>query len=261
MIAWKGLLKKEWQLIKFSIIINLIFLIVVPTIIYTASYYLGSRDFFTAMMVGLIFAHVFYLPALFFESLSKEGQTQLWLYNPNSVSKLILAKYIVCLGIFFFSLMMTILITYFASYQLNTGVPIFEMTTIAVSIVSIFNIVIIGSVLSLWILFLWTFYYSLANKPILKHLRWPFILVITLSAQIVSNIYESASFFKNFREFWVIKVEGFIYEINNSSWQFYIGPPEGGSIEISVITILIRLLIALLLFAISTWLLERKVEV
>lgn len=271
MVAWKGLLRKEWKLARVNVLIGFVILIVVPLFIYTVSRYLGDPAFFSSLMIGFVFAHIFYLPALFLAALNKEGSTQLWLYNPNSMTKMIFAKFVPSFVTFFISFTLTIMITLFITLSLDSffmkDISLSYETLLAISSISIFSIMIGAVFLSLWVLFLWTIYHSLARFQFLKKIRWILIFVLLMVVQIFNNWFRETDFYQQMKELWVIKFNGLYFqsEAGNQSFQFQIGPTGATGLadmmEISVINVIIQLLVALFMFYFSVWLLERKVEV
>lgn len=271
MTAWKGLLRKEWKLAKTNLFIGMVILCLVPIIIYTISHYLGDPAIFSSLMIGFVFAHIFYLPTLFLDALNKEGNSQLWLYNPNSMTKIIFAKFIPSFAIFFVSFIMTIIITFLATYRMDyfylRDTTLSNETLFAIASTSMFSIIIVSVFLSLWVLFYWTIYHSLAHFPLLKKIRWLIILAILVIVQIFYNWLQKTTFYQKIIQLWVVKFKGFYFqsETLNQSFQFQISPVGAtGSMkmmEISVMNGILQLFVALFLFYISIWLLERKVEV
>lgn len=267
MIAWKGLIKKEWKLQRPNLFIAMVVLIVIPLIGYTVSRYFGEVTLFPTLMIGFIFAHIFILPILFLDALNKEGKTQLWLYNPNRVMKLVLAKFICSFTIFFISVSITSLITYVVSRKTPTmwKTNVSEEALVAFSSMSIVSFLIITIFLSLWVLFLWAVYHTLGRILWLKKIRWFLIFILLLAVNMFNNWIQRVALYQKLLQLWVIKWKGFYFEVTEHSFSFRIGSMEAaeatGMLEISVISLLLQLGIATFLFFFSLWLFEEKVEV
>ncbi len=96
MKRWKGLLKKEWALMKWRLII---FVLINSSILYLGVdrlVYGLPEDFYASIqpMIALFFLlHLAMAVSLLFDSLGKEmGRPDIWLHSPASVQQLVWAK-------------------------------------------------------------------------------------------------------------------------------------------------------------------------
>lgn len=267
MTVWKGLLKKEWKLAKPSMFILFGIIIIGTILFYSLSIYMNEPELFPSMMIGLMFAHVFYMTVILLGLLNKEGETQLWLHNPNSMAKLILAKLIPSFIFTIISLVMTIGMTTFATYLLGNGglefILLGNENDFSLSVIGLSSILIGAVYLSLWVLCFWTIYHALARFPMIKNIRWVILIGIFAAVQFLSNRLHASVFYKKIKELWVVRLKGFSIESENSnqSFQIKIESDAGGVIEIFLINWILGVLMAVFLFCFSVWLLERKVEV
>src|SRR5690625_7942039 len=122
--------------------------------------------------------HIFLLPAMLIQMLQLEGKTQLWLYNPQSSSKLFLSKLIVCFGYQLISQLFLTVIGLVVFMCLRDEIP-FGTTFIFKGIV-LFNTALlgIGLYLSCWVMFYWCIYHSLGKFPMIKSFRWIIFIII-----------------------------------------------------------------------------------
>ncbi|KAB2338671.1 hypothetical protein F7731_03725 [Cytobacillus depressus] len=260
MEAFKGLLQKEIKLTKNWFLTG----IALQIIAYLTG--IGLAGYFNEPIIPMImsyvvfFIHAFYLPAYLLTSLNIEGQTQLWLHNPNSGTKLLLAKLAAGFVFFLISILFSMLVTKWQllfSIQSDhfirfTGgfVPNLLLTSAGIASFSIY--------LGIWVLFYWSLYHSLKSVPVLKKFRWPILIIIWNVLQIIGTSLEKLPLYKK-----IINI-GVIHLNQKNPMQFNAGNSSIGFHDVTKIptmSLLIFAGIAIIVFYIAVWLLERKVEV
>ncbi|GIN60339.1 hypothetical protein J27TS8_03320 [Robertmurraya siralis] len=254
MLAFKGLYLKDLKISKgnFLIGMGLLFLIVV--------FAYGLRGYFGEPLVPLIFffailvLHVLYLPVILFTSLQLEGQSQLWLHNPNGGIKLFLSKLGAALTYYSASLLATFLLLQFAISTTEISEDLYGMTEVLNNhlLLVIGGVTLTGIYISVWLLFYWTLYHSLKGIPFLSRIRWLVLLVVWIVISTVSNYLAETKVFE------VIQEKGTV-QLNIFSSQFV--DMTGTVGQINLVSIALHVVTAIAVFLISVLLLERKVEV
>ncbi|MBA4538433.1 hypothetical protein H1Z61_15155 [Bacillus aquiflavi] len=257
MAAFKGLIIKEFKITQYFFITYMILLVAAIVGGYSFTNYIDEPKLFSIGMLLMILAHFFYLPLYLLTSLNIEGRTQLWLHNPNSVLKLICAKLIPGLIFQLISLSLSILIAIILIKQFNFFIEDFLIINILM-FVSIF----LGSIyVSIWVLFYWTLNYALSRILHIKSFRWLFIIFIWATITTLATYIRSHSLYKKIISLGEIKLNIIPFEMkSNTDYGFYeifIHVPQ----EFSFIPFLLYIMTALLIFFVSAWMLERKVEV
>lgn len=247
MSAFKGLYKKE---IKIS---NALFLtgLIIITLVMMIS--LGLKEYFGEPMIPVVFLlliiilHVFYLPVLLFSSLKIEGQSQLWLHNPNSGSSLFLSKLAAGLTYYIVSLLVSILLAKLSFAGLSLSKKYegpYELVEGNLFIVGGW-VTLISIYISVWLLFYWTLFHSLKRVPVLNKFRW---LVILAAWILITTIGE---FIGNIPAIEVLKGKG------TMNLTFF----NAEMPNMNIASIIMYVLVTIGVFLVSVWLLERKVEV
>lgn len=254
MKAFKGLLRKDLKITTGYFYSILIFIVIA----YTAGWVL-SGYYSTSMLVGtisfaLIIAHVIYLPGSLLTSLNLEGKTQLWLHNPSSSVQLLLSKLVASSLL---SLCSTVLITIITILSITVLAEFQEMFS-AVDIVMIaVAIWWISFYLSIWVIFYWTVFHSLAGILWLKKFRWFVLIAIWWGWELLKGWIGKIAFIKDLKEIGMINLNrAFQMETGSNSLQ-----ASFETADISVFVLAGYCVTALLLFWLSSWLLDKKVEV
>ena len=133
--------------------------------------------------------HAIYLPIFLLSSLRKEGKTQLWLHNPNSGSKLLLAKLVAELSFYFISLFIVFLVTYWTvNWAMATGIFLEFQDQVLRGLLFVgVSITLMTVYLGIWVLFYWTFYHSMKNITYLKNIRWMIIFFVWMAIEAIGH--------------------------------------------------------------------------
>ncbi|MEH7524697.1 hypothetical protein V7149_15675 [Bacillus sp. JJ1503] len=262
MLAFKGLIIKEIKLTKswFMVGIGILFFSFIAGI--GLMHYFEESVIFPIISIMIVVGHVFYLPAYLINSLNIEGHSQLWLHNPNHGAKLFLAKLSAGTVYFLISFSIALLIadwqvnhsTYAESFNQFAGEPLPNLGFIglALALISIY--------LGIWVLFYWSLYHSIKGVPSLKPFRWPILIGIWVVLTAASNYIQNLPFYKKFINIGVIQLapmKTLKFEAEKTS-------ASAGLVdtaEISIMNGIMYTVVAVIVFLIAVWLLERKVEV
>lgn len=260
MNAFIGLVKKDMAITRFGYLLWLITMILLFIGSFPLSKYFGERTIIVAVAFVIFTAHAFFLPATMYSTLTKEGKTQLWLHSPQSSTKLLLSKLV---SLASFQILSQCIVTIYCVITFK----IFAEHHVFASLVEMFGfkeILLVNSLildialyLSIWIIFYWTIYHSLGQYPLIKKFRW-FVLILIY---VIYNVMKVSIARIPIVEGWIAK---WTTEINPGLFLNY--SPDGWTIEFmtefaSIIPFILYGILALILFIISSKLLDRKVEV
>ncbi|OZI11235.1 hypothetical protein CEW92_12765 [Bacillaceae bacterium SAS-127] len=257
-IMLRGLLKKDFLLVKDLLLIGLIAEIVL--FIGGASFF-ASQGIFDYIFVFLFFAymaHVVIFPVVLMVLLRQEEKGQYWLHGTARASKLMFSKLLIALVVTLASLVVVdvlVLISFFIEFPVefvnspNQEIPYVEGFLVNGMILLVsFYFTFLG-------LFFWSVYHSLNVFPALKKVRWVLLIVLYIVMNAIITWIVDQPFIQKLFNSWLIPVEDWLEPM-------IIGftitrPPEG----IAVWPIIFSLLYIVGLYVISCWLLDRKVEV
>lgn len=257
MNAFSGLLKKDMLISRFWYVVYLIAITVGIAVAFSLVYKWNEADLLVPLMGMMIPIQIFYIPLMVFSLLRVEGKTQLWLYNPQSSFKLLLSKitvsfiFHVCSQIFFMILVSTLLKLIF-NMNVNDLAPVGGIALTGA------GFVLIGLYLSILVIFLWTVYHSLGKFPAWRNYRWLAVAAIffgynTLETLIV-KVQSVNDFVLKYQLNFYAPVQ-FSYQ-TGTGWEFVYEV-----IPIPIIPLIYYTLLALILFAGASRLLDKKVEV
>lgn len=257
MNSFLGLIKKEMIVSKNWILTWLITL----TLILTSFLILALRNdthagiIYYIILIAFFGMHFFFIPLSMYSFLHVEGKTMLWLYNPNSSNKLLLAKLLVStiylvISIVVIGIFTLISLAMFGKPNLETSFsPSLVFYGIAYFFISSLSVAIL-------VTFLWTVYHSLSKFPRLKRVRWLAVILVFIGLNLIDYfLFEHTQLIKNHLFNITFEMNSQIYfEIEGEKFNV-------DSIPFHVGTELYHLIKTVLLYIISCVLLDKKVEV
>lgn len=263
MSAFKGLLWKELKTSRadfYTLLGIMLFIFIVAA---SVSQYYGEPLIMAFMFIFVYIMHFGYLPLFLYLSLRREGKTQLWLHNPNKSTILLIAKLTASLAYYFLSLFIVFLGAYWSvEYAVIPALPdeLAEHGLKGLLLIALF-ITAMAIYYAVWFQFYWTLFYAMKNNPVIKNIRWLIILVVWFAFYSVGNYLRAQPFFEKINHAGVIQIHilrDFRFEADKDIATLI---PNMGTIDVSLITVLLYLLLTTIVFSLSAWLLERKVEV
>ncbi len=256
MSSFKGLYLKDLKISAATFFIGLVLLNVLTILS------LGLKEYFDEPLIPAILffiavvAHVFYLPGMLFSSLQIEGQSQLWLHNPNRGAKLFLSKITAGMTFYMISILVTMLLSRLSLSGLsvsNDYQGFSEMVRENLLIMGA-GITLTSIYLSVWVLFYWSLYHSLKRIPIVNQIRWLVILFVWIVLSTIGSMIQNTSMMRVINEKGTFSVSIFDATVGQGSFSTEMA-------HINFATIGQYILITIIVFLVSVWLLERKVEV
>ncbi|MBM7713085.1 hypothetical protein MHB50_12930 [Siminovitchia sp. FSL H7-0308] len=222
MKAFIGLVKKDLGLMKFWSWMGLLFFGMAGMHIFSG--YISEPELMFPFMMAAV---LILAPLLLLYTLRVEGKTQLWLYNPQSSLKLLLAKLGAAAII---QLIAQLFISFYALFFMRRAIAFFSSALpIDQGIISL-QLHIFGTAMhvSVLFMFLWTVYHSLGKYPAIRHFRWLAVVLVWLSYHVLVE-----------RQLWKLPI------FQNS---------------LSLFTLMYAIL-SIIFFLLASRLLDRKVEV
>jgi len=258
MTAFKGLLMKDFYISRnwfMACLIGDAVFLLIPFVVGT--YVDVPLSFIPIVLIMVLGFHIFLLPAMLIQMLQLEGKTQLWLYNSQSSSKLLLSKLVVCFGYQLISQLFLTVIGLVIFMFLRDEIP-FGTSFIFKGIVLLNTALLgIGLYLACWVMFYWCIYHSLGKFPMFKSFRWIILILIFFSYNAIQAMLGKIGLLREIANQWTVSPmlnQEFTYE--QGSWTAEINP-----MEFPVFILILYILLAFSLFLFSSWLLDRKVEV
>lgn len=265
MNAWASLLVKDFRLMRIPFFIGLLLLI----LLIGASYLLNMDGHPARLSLAASFplwmAHFFYLPAYIFFALLGESRTMhLWLHHPKRAWYLMSSKLVNGLSAMAISLIINFL---YMLVMVRTVMSDIEQVTLnwdrVFALGTMFNLLIILVSLyhAMWIYFIWTLYQT--SKTRFGKLSWLVVIATLLLPTWGMAELQSTALYGMLAEWGAstINFSALLHSLLNNPDSFL--PPEMDNLTISIYIgeIVIYLVITVVLFVVSSWLLDEKVEV
>jgi len=266
MSAWLHLFRKEFRLGLPAMLFTILMYIVV---LMTSSFFsFKSGHVIDAMFVVslvFIFPHFFYLAFYLFISLQSERKKlHLWLSNPMPGYQLILAKMASGFVAMTISLFIVCAVCYITYFVLGTKIPIQDWLsyTDVVKIGSFFilHIYLIAISIAVWLLFFWMIYRLLASRLGIWVSVILTLILFGLWSYIISKL-QSTVLYTILTHWGKISLVPFINNLDISTRHGIQIAPLTNSSYIFLGTYIFEALICLILFFVSCWILDKKIEV
>ncbi|MFK4998324.1 hypothetical protein ACI2OX_16425 [Bacillus sp. N9] len=219
--------------------------------------YLSQRWDEPSMVIPLLIMmllplHLFFMPVTIYSLLKIEGKTQLWLYNPQSSAKLLLAKITTAL---LFQLISQLVVSSYGMLMIK--ILVINDMPLPVQAVVLTNIalLVIGLYITVWIIFLWTVYHSLERVQVIKRFRWLILFFITIVSNIVETFISKLKFVQEYVYAWAVEIKATnaVSYKTETGWTF-----DMMTVPIPVIPLILYIILALGLFSIACKLLDKK---
>ena len=263
LIAFKGLYWKDLKILKYEFYSGIGLMVFMFVVGFALMKYFNEPGIFAVISFMVYLLHALYLPIYLLSSLRTEGKTQLWLHNPNSGSKLFLAKIAAGLTLYMVSFLIVLMITYWTiNLAMATGLFLEFQDYVFRGLVLLgISITFMTIFLGIWVIFYWTVYHSMKNIPYVKNIRWLIIVAIWMAFTALGNYISFHPFYKKITQIGSIQInvlQGMSFEAEQYSASI---TPAIATIHVSIVNGLLEIILLTIVFLFSVWLLERKVEV
>lgn len=260
MKACKGLFMKDLYLFKNSFLVWIVIVAIAGIAATVIARYTSEPAAYVMLFPLFMMFHFAFIPVMMLEQLNREGKSQLWLYNPQRASMLVLSKLAAAIVYHFFT---SILIAAYPAFvyliyrSKGTMEPFKEVFSSSLWLSYGLTIFVLSIYAALWVIFFWCVYHYLAKFPAIKKARWLILILLfaalnyaeTFTSRLLEQL--SATDYK----FNVYLNLIFSYD-RGSGWEAAVQ-----STSVPYVAVALHILIGAALFYISCWLLDRKVEV
>ena len=264
MTAWLNMFKKEFRQGLPSILTTVAFMFALLIL----AAFLGWRGDHTkeAIFIGAIavsLAHIFYLLFYMINSLQQEKKKlHLWLHNPMSGAGLLLAKLLNGLVAMTITLFTTCTIALLAFYFTvdNTffGTGLNWSGLLRIGFIILIHIYLIAIYFAILFVFFWVIYLVLVHRIGVA----PSIILTLIIFGVLNYIkgqFEATSIYKNLTHWGAFPVRSFISSLHLSpKYQFNL---DAATVPMYFGIYIFGAVLTVILFIISCWILDRKVEV
>lgn len=260
MNAFNGLVKKDMAVARFGYLAWLIMTLFIFLGSFPLSKYFDEKIVIVAIAFTIFVAHIMFLPITMLGTLRTEGKTQLWLHSPQSSTKLLLSKIVS-------SLIFQILSQCVVTVSCLIAVNLFNKHEVFSKFIELFGIteilllngvvLLVSLYISIWVIFYWTIYHSLSRYPMIKKFRWLVLLLIYIIYNAIEGSLIKVLTINEWLMKWTVEIKsGFSLRYSPTGWS-----AEFANAPFPVIPLILYALLAIVLFIISSRLLDRKVEV
>lgn len=256
MRAFNGLLKKDFYISRFWFFTWLIMMMLIMAASVILANRIGDPTVSIGFIIMLMIFHLAFIPLMVFSSLRIEGKTQIWLYNPQSSKLLILSKMAVSI---IYQLLSQVILVIFTSVILHSMADRLNGITLTLMDLVLINlaVMLIGLYLTFWIIFYWSIYHSLGKYPAIRKIRWIAIILVLFVCNSFEMLLLKIKSFKNLLHEWTFPLPlNHSFDYSQQGWSTQIE-----LVDVAVVPIILYVIVAIILFLISSWLLDRKVEV
>ena len=255
----KGLLKKDYRISRSYFLIWFGAMLLALFIGIGISNYTNqpAGTFFVIFLVGLTL--VIFQPIMMLSLLNIEGKNQLWLYSPRSSYTLFLSKFAV---ISIYQLLLQLVLSIYGAISIYWyGKEVYEQLSVETFVILVFlvniSVYLAGIYFACWIMFYWTIYNTIKRSPTIKGYRWIILALIYFGYTIIEALLMQTEFVQNLIDLYVIDLTANpLLNFENEQWNVMFE-----TVPFPITPLIYCTVLALLLFVISTKLLERKVEV
>ncbi len=265
MNAWTSLLAKDFRLMRTPFLIGLLLLLVLNGAIYLFNMDGHPARISLAASFPLWMAHFFYLPVYIFFALLGESRTMhLWLHHPQRAWYLMSSKLVNALAAMAISLTINFM---YMLVMVRTVMSDVVQVTInwerLFALGMIFNLfmLMVSLYLAMWIYFIWTIYQT--SKTRFGKLSWLIVIAALLLPTWGMAELQSTALYGALAEWGATTVNlgAYLHSLFNNPDSFLTPAMDDVTISIYFGEIVFYLLVTAVLFLISGWLLDEKVEV
>lgn len=246
MIAWVGLLKKDFKLTKTVFFAGL----AINFLMLMLALYVGSKAedklFIFIPLLVAVALHVIYFPIMLFISLKTESnQLHLWLHNPQPASTLLLSKIMNGLMMLVISLISLYVMAGLLSIPKFSLFKAYWTDTWTAGLLIFFHIIVVSIYFGIGVILLWSLYQFFKYR--IGRLRWLVIIGVVIIPCLILELFQSTALY--------VLLTGW-GSINYTFPTFPVDPIQAYAGEY-----LYNLLLIIGLFYLSTWIIDKKVEV
>ncbi|OCT16160.1 hypothetical protein A8709_01565 [Paenibacillus pectinilyticus] len=240
MVKWAAIVKKDLRLSTTVLFAGLVINVMSIVIAGLVGQYL-----FIPLLAAAGF-HVFYLPIALFASLRTEGsQLHVWLHNPRSAASLLLSKLTSGLA----TMIVSLAVLYaMAGILLRAKFRLMEAywtDTWSAGWLIFLHAILISVAIGVWVILLWSLYHAVKHR--IGRWSWVVLIGVVLLSSWIDDIITSSSLYKLVTQWGGMEINFPTFSVDPFS--LYLGE------------YFYNLIIVIALFYLSSWIVDRKVEV
>jgi hypothetical protein len=244
--TWTALFKKDFRLTRtvffVGLIINFLFLLLT----YYVEKNTGDNLYMFIPLLVAVGHHMLYVPFMVFVSLRAEAKAHnFWLHSPQSSIRLFLSKILNGIVMQLISLAVLYMMAGWLIISRFSRIEEYWGDVWLAALLTVPHMIAASTSIAVWVILLWSLYYALRNRIG----RWT-SLVLPAAVIIpiwISSIFESSRLYEQLTHW--ISLEMNFPTIMNESIPFYAGD------------YVYNIIVVLGVFYLSTWIMDRKVEV
>ncbi|MGM0836624.1 MAG: hypothetical protein ACQEV7_10725 [Bacillota bacterium] len=253
--AFRGLLRKEWVVVRLGFLFTTIGLLVGWLISFGFSIYYKEPGISVVVTTILLGIHIFYFTVFLLSSLIMESKSHLWLHSPQSTTSLLFSKiltgiYLQVLSFVIFVAAMVILV------ESTKYLDSFSYLSFIVS--GGLGITVSGIELGLYLMFYWAVYHAVGAVALLKKFRVLFFFLFVILFHSLLVFIENTAFIGFISGLWPLPLEhmnGLYFNVGQNGGSFYTD-----SKKLPIGYVLLYFIRTMFYFFITSWLLEKVVE-
>jgi hypothetical protein len=240
MAKWAAILKKDFRLATTVFFVGLVINLI--SILFAV---LVDEYQFIPLLTAAVF-HVFYLPIMLFASLRTEAvQLHIWLHNPRSAITLLLCKLLSGIAMTVVSL---VVLYSMAGILLRSRFGLIEAywtDTWRAGWLVFLHALLISVIIGVWVIFLWSLYHALKYR--IGRLTWFALFGAVILPGWIGDLFTSSSLYRLLTQWGSMEMKFPTFSVD--------------PIPVYMGEYLYHLIIVVGIFTLSSWILDRKVEV
>ena len=254
--GFQGLLVKDWKLSFKSAWQNVLVILALWVVSIAASIYLGEPYITTAVGILLLASNLFYISIDICLSLHRETKSMQWLHNPHPVFTLLFSKLLVSFLSFLLSLLATIGLLLLSSIFLD--IPIWRENEEFWEIGSLLvNISLTGLYGGVWMLFIWVMMKSVTSKGFIGKMMQVLIALLLLPIISLHVFFHYTPWYERLLSLGTFSMPNVWLTFDGGEGALNFGLMVG---EFSFALVGVHILISILLFTLTAFMMERKME-
>ena len=240
MTKWTTMLKKDLRLSTTALLVGFAVTLVCSVIAGLVGEYV-----YIPLLAAAAF-HVFYLPISLFASLRTEAaHLHVWLHNPRPAVSLLLSKLLSGLVTLLISLTVLYSIAGILLRAKFSAIEPYWTDIWSAGWLVFLHAILLSIAIGVLVIFLWSLYHALKHR--VGRLTWPILIGIVILTNLLDELFTSSSQYRSLAEWGSIEISFPTFSVD--SFPVYVGD------------YLYQLILVIAMFILSSWIIDKKVEV
>jgi hypothetical protein len=253
--AFRGLLRKEWLVVRQGFLFTLLGFLVGWLISFGFSIYYEEPGISVVVTTILLGIHLFHFTVFLLSSLYMESKSQLWLHSPQSTSTLLFSKVLtgIYLQVLSFGFFVTAMVIVFETFQ---GLE--DVSFLSFMVSGGLGITASGIELGLYLMFYWSVYHAMGAVSIIRKFRVILFILFFILLHSLLVMLDNTALIEFINGLWPLPLEyvdGLSFRVEENGGSF-----DSDTQTVTIGNTLLFLIRTSLWFFITAWLLEKVVE-